>query len=196
MCKETEFIQLIDVPGESTCRQWIGNGGAAYPIVGLPYLDKENIYTIFEIPEDKQESFRFIHQEDPGYLNFNDTDRSERRLELTGIGLELGSKLIKPLHTRKGIAFYNTKYMAPLADITYGREIYERETEGGQIYFAVKQGFLLRGIIMPDKAVDESLVETLEHIARESRFVFDREIAKERKDQMVINAETGEIEDE
>ncbi|QIB68598.1 hypothetical protein Ami103574_04350 [Aminipila butyrica] len=141
LCKESKFIQLIDVPSGSSCRQWIGNGGAAYPITGLPYLDEQSIYTVFEIPEDKQEKIKFIHQQNPGFFNFDDTDRTEIQVELLGVGVDLGSKLIKPLQTRKGIGFYDTKYMAPLADITVGREIYERETEGGKPTLQLSKAF-------------------------------------------------------
>ena len=37
--------------------QYIGDGSAVYPVVGLPQLDKESLLTIFDVPEKDRDNY-------------------------------------------------------------------------------------------------------------------------------------------
>ena len=53
ICKKNKAIVLFEKHSESgdTVIQYIGDGGAAYPVAGLPPLDTESVLTIFDVPE-------------------------------------------------------------------------------------------------------------------------------------------------
>lgn len=163
-----------------------------YPIIGLPYLNKEEIFTLFEIKEKEQDNYIFRHEE--AVLNFYDDNvNGERVIQPEKLTIATASTTIKPVITRHGITFYDTKYLGPLAGLSE-MEIYEREYAGGS-YFAVKSGFLLYGVIMPYQIITEEFVECLGRVAHLCEEKFEE---KKLKDgiQININRETGEIEDE
>lgn len=54
-----------------------------------------------------------------------------------------------PVRTSRGLRFYNPDYLKPLKDLQNTLEIYERHTESGMLYFAVKSGMLLQAIVLP-----------------------------------------------
>ena len=72
---------------ETSACQWLGNGAAFYPVHNLPKLTKENIFTIFDIPEEKRDKFYFEERELPNWLNFEDTDKSEQMLDRGSNGI-------------------------------------------------------------------------------------------------------------
>jgi len=58
ICKKNKSVVLFERynDGGEVLLQYIGDGGAVYPIIGLPTLDKESVLTIFDIPE-KQHAY-------------------------------------------------------------------------------------------------------------------------------------------
>lgn len=67
--------------------------------------------------------------------------------------------------------YINTRYLEPFADIETGYEIYERTREDGMLYFAIKSGLILRGIVLPsfgdEKFIKELLKEILQYTTDE-----------------------------
>lgn len=51
ICKKNKAIVLFEKHSESgdTVIKYIGDGGAAYPVAGLPPLDTESVLTIFDV---------------------------------------------------------------------------------------------------------------------------------------------------
>lgn len=51
ICKKKKVIAIFERHSESgdTVIQYIGDGGAAYPVTGLPQLEAESVLTIFDI---------------------------------------------------------------------------------------------------------------------------------------------------
>ena len=77
-----------------------------------------------------------------------------------------GIKMI-PYETSDGIAFVDSKYLAPLQDIEENMlELYERRTSEGELYFAAKTGLMLVGIIMPINAINKQFVSILQDLSR------------------------------
>ncbi len=72
--------------------------------------------------------------------------------------------------TSQGIAFVDKKYFAPFTDMdeAYLR-VFERYTKDGDLYFAVKNGFELVGIILPTNVIEKDFVEDMESMAKACR---------------------------
>lgn len=149
--------------------QWLGNGAAFYPVYNLPKLTQDNIFTMFDITEDKRDKFYFEERELPSFINFNDGDESEEMLERGSIAFYTQGRTLEPLKTSQGIAFINTRYLKPFSDSQAGYELYERTDKLGRPYIVVKSGFMLLGVISPYDLVNESFVKTLETILNFSR---------------------------
>lgn len=60
ICKKNKNIAIFERYSDDgdILTQYIGDGSAVYPVVGLPQLDKESLLTIFDVPEkDRQKAF-------------------------------------------------------------------------------------------------------------------------------------------
>lgn len=127
--------------------QFLSDGTALYPMFNLPELTKESIFTMFDIPEEKASKFLF---------------------EIRALSQSLD---LEPLKTSQGIKYINTRYLEPFADIETGYEIYERTREDGMLYFAIKSGLILCGVVLPsfgdEKFIKELLKEILQYTADE-----------------------------
>lgn len=135
---------------EGAACQWLGDGIALYAMYNLPWLNCENVFTLFDITEDNRGKFYLTEQELPEIYNFNDDDSSEELIgerSLFTIGFN-GRNLI-PLKTSRGVLYVDKKYLKPFADLPDGFELFARTTESGAVYIAVKAGLFILGIIMP-----------------------------------------------
>lgn len=64
--------------------------------------------------------------------------------------------------TSEGISFVEKRYFAPFADLDDSYlEVYERYTETGMMYFVVKNGMNIVGIILPKKVITKDFVEDI-----------------------------------
>ena len=148
ICKGANRIVLYSDPSSSV--QWISDGGALYPLYNLPEMREENVFALFDIPKKKQEKIRFEHKyqlhED---INFADATEDENVLEFGNISICMRGGCFAPLKTSHGMIYINEKYLKPFADAENGVQLYERYTPSGEVYIAVKEGFLLTGIILP-----------------------------------------------
>lgn len=147
---------------ETEACQWLGNGSAFYPVYNLPKLTKENIFTIFDIAEDKRDKFYFEERALPSGINFEDIDGGEQMLERGSIEIYANGRVLEPLKTSLGVAFINMRYLKPFADAEGGFNLYERIDQSGNIYIAVKCGFILLGIISPYDLVSKQFIDTLQ----------------------------------
>lgn len=154
---------------ETPSCQWLGNGAVFYPVYNLPKLTQSNIFTMFDIAEDKRDKFYFEERELPRYLNFEDADDSETILDRGKIELFVKGRTLEPLKTQQGIAFINSRYLKPFSGSEAGYELYERTDDLGRPYIAAKSGFVLLGIFAPYDIVNEEFIETLETIVSLSK---------------------------
>lgn len=172
ICKKNKRFCLYDSITESggDGAQWLGDGFCAYPLQGLPRLEEESIYTMFDITDKQQDKIIFRRDALPEGINFKDTDACENILEDEKLSFAVDGKVLRPLHTQQGITFIDAAYLAPFADVADMLELFERVTPGGQIYIAAKTGLLLVGIIFPYNLIREEFVEKLEDLLRQCRF--------------------------
>lgn len=91
--------------------QWLSDGVAVYPIYGLPHLDEDNIFGMFDIPEDKRDAFRCQEHDLPNSVNFGDFDRNERILDRGDISIVMRGEHLEPLFSSHGLIFINSRYL-------------------------------------------------------------------------------------
>ena len=180
------------IVSETPSCQWLGNGAAFYPVYNLPKLTQDNIFTMFDIAEDKRDKFYFEERELPSFINFEDGDESEEMLDRGSIAFYAQGRTLEPLKTSQGIAFINTRYLKPFTDSQAGYELYERTDKLGRPYIVVKSGFVLLGVISPYDLVSESFVQTLEEILNLSKVTLFNKQEKSRAADGYKQIELGE----
>ena len=163
LCNQTGRFYLYDRQEEYETEQWLGDGIAAYPLCGLPYMEIENICAMFDIPEKKQAKLIMRQEDAPVAFSMDDTDRTERELADSLLHLRYEGRELLPLRTSAGVVFIQEKYLAPLDDTDYMR-LYERRTESGGVYIVAKIGMVIQAVIMPVDVVSEKLIGRMEEL--------------------------------
>ncbi len=175
ICKNNKTIMLYE--GESC--QWIGNGAAWYPLYNLPTLSEEHIFTMFDIPDEKKEKYLFQHFDSMPEFCLNDACDNEVQLERADMLICKDGSTYEPLITENGIIFINERYLAPFADCVDGIDLYERKTPSGQQYIAVKEGFLLLGIVLIVDLITEEFIDEISAILKYSEIIMNRRESQE-----------------
>lgn len=191
ICKKNKQVALFNQYGREcdTVMQYMGDGNAVYPINGLPELDKESVLTIFDVPEKQREDWFVKYASIPEGINFDDTDETEQFIEQSDLSIVYSGKILKPLQTRHGMVFIESRYLSPMADFMDVLELYERRTLNGT-YIVAKAGFMLQAVIMPYEVVDKQFVNQLQELAKQCAVSLD---LKEQPEQFKVDFETGEI---
>ena len=142
--------------------QWMGDGGAVYPREGMPGLDPDNVYAIFDVNAKQADKLRAAYYEElPPGLCFDDVSLGEELLEPVKLTMSLGGVALHLLRDREGgLLVIKDEYRAPF-DNWKDCECYKRISESGTPYVAVKSGCILRGVIMPYNCIDADFVEAL-----------------------------------
>ena len=78
--KEKQYILFDKLDSTGKITQWLGDGYAIYPLIGLPILDEETLCAVFDISEKQRENIVVRRSEMPEAVNVDDTDPSERVL--------------------------------------------------------------------------------------------------------------------
>lgn len=146
ICKKNKNIAIFERYSDDgdILTQYIGDGSAVYPVVGLPQLDKESLLTIFDVPEKDRDNYFVKTLGVPAGISFEDTDETERHVEREGISIIYSGRTLKPIRTTRGLVFIESRYLSPVADVLDVLELYERRTAEGAPYIVAKAGFLLQ----------------------------------------------------
>jgi len=151
-----------DAAGD-TVYQWLGDGKSAYPLVGLPLMDLENICAMFDITEKKREKLVMRMVDEPEGMNWNDTDATERQLDDPKLCVRYDGKDLLPLETSAGITFIQEKYLTPLDNLEY-MQLYERRGQDGGLYIVAKVGMVIQAVIMPMDLPDRDFMDLLKRL--------------------------------
>lgn len=154
--------------------QWLGDGCAAYPLHGLPYLSEQELYRMFDVPEKKQDKVYFDHETLPTALCVDDFCEGELLAEDMGVTISWGGAVLLPLRYPGGMLYIQSRYLGPLEDQADLLQLYVRRSPSGGRYVAAKTGMLLVGIIFPYGHLRESFVERLDEIAQQTRWELER----------------------
>lgn len=141
ICKKGKQVVLYNrYESGGTLQQYIGDGMTAYPVSGLPKLDEESILTIFDVPEKQREDWFVRVRDVPEGINFEDTDANEKMIERDNLSIIFSGHTLKPLQTRRGLVFIQSRYLSPVSDVLDVLELYERFTPNGTPYIVAKAG--------------------------------------------------------
>lgn len=175
MCKKTGVLSLWD--DESKGLQWMGNGYALYPLEQMPYFVPETVCRAYDISEKQAEKIHFTHNRKlPVGLNTGDIDGAETVIEPLKMTLIHSGQMVQPYMTSRGIKFMDMKYMEPIQDEGNSYiNVYERFTENGELYFAVKSGMLLVAVIMPISVISQAFIDTLGQVYTKSMAMWEGE---------------------
>lgn len=205
ICKKNKSVVLFERHNDEgdVILQYIGDGGAVYPAIGLPLLDEETVLTIFDVPEKQREDWCVRSTGIPDGINLDDIDGTEKPVEREAISIVYSGKTLKPLRTRRGLVFIESRYLSPVSDVLDVLELYERITKSGTPYIVAKAGFLLQAVIMPYDVINQQFVDKLQELTRECAISLDlrkqeAERATTAPDQTSLNIDpdTGELIDE
>ena len=141
ICKKNKNIAIFERYSDDgdILTQYIGDGSAVYPVVGLPKLDKESLLTIFDVPEKDRDNYFVKTLGVPAGISFEDTDETERHVEREGISIIYSGRTLKPIRTTRGLVFIESRYLSPVADVLDVLELYERRTAEGAPYIVAKR---------------------------------------------------------
>ncbi len=206
ICKKKKSVVLFERYNDEgeVVLQYIGDGAAVYPVIGLPVLDKESVLTIFDVPEKQREDWLVRSMGVPDGISLDDVDGTEKPVEREAISIVYSGKTLKPLRTRRGLVFIESRYLSPVSDVLDVLELYERITPSGTPYIVAKAGFLLQAVIMPFDVINQQFVEKLQELTRECALSLDlRKQETERANaaapeqcSLNVDPDTGEIIDE
>lgn len=174
------LINQTDADGENVY-QWLGDGRSAYPLVGLPVMDVENICAMFDITEKKREKLIMRQMDAPDTMNWEDTDPLERQIGDPKLCVRYDGRDLLPLETTAGITFIQEKYLLPLDGLEYMR-LYERRGTDGGLYIVAKIGMILQAVIMPMDLPDKNFMELLNDLTSQCRDTMRRRALAQRKD--------------
>ena len=146
--------------------QWISDGNAVFLMSGMPHFDRASLFEAYDIPAKQQKKIVSRHCKLPEEYCFEDFSDNETEIEQCPISVRIGALDITPYMTSQGIAFINSEYLVPISDaeddnITF----WERATEDGEMYFAIKNGMILIGIIALPRVINEQFVNELKTLA-------------------------------
>ena len=178
-CKSRGQLYIYD-HGEST--QWISSGAAFYPIFDLPKFDPDTICTTYDIT-DKQQDKMLIQRYPALPINicFDDYCDSEQQVEPSRMRIIVHGKTLIPVLTSAGIQFINDRLLDPLSDIpSDDLSFFERVTDDGQIYFAVKQGLMITAVIGTFDILTDDFVDEVKSIATQCEIALYNKKADER----------------
>ena len=160
LCNKEKIYVLYDKPYKDGITQWLGDGRAAYPLDGMPLLDEESLCKMFDISEKRRDKLVIRQMERPKMLCMEDTDPGEVPVKSMKLEIFHEGKDLLPLTFQEGVVFIQRKYLSPFDGEEELVELYARKT-GGQTYIAVKNGLLLRALIMPVNMVTSGFVDRL-----------------------------------
>lgn len=163
----TGFFLKNKTDREGVVTQWLGDGGAFYPLLGAPVLDEDSLCTMLDITGKKRESTIVRCDEMPEGINVDDISDMDLRLEQEELSICFCGITVLPLRGQNDIICIQAKYLEPLDDEKKLLELYSR-TEGEMTYVVAKAGMMIRGIIMPYQ-VEEEMADRLSDIARECK---------------------------
>lgn len=103
----------------------------------------------------------------PTAYDYADSCENEKEVPKSKIEIVHSGKHLVGYATSQGVDFIEKRYFAPFADMdeAYLR-VFERYTKDGDLYFAVKNGLELVGILLPAKVITKEFVEDVEAMSK------------------------------
>ncbi len=175
--------------------QWLGDGCCAYPMYGLPRMEEFNLSVLLDIPDKHWERYNVRDAEMP----IDESDNVPDEYQLTDIGVSVSYKetVAIPLIGKRNLFYIQPKYLKPFRD-GGSYSYYARTTKDGRCVIAVKEGFILRGLISPYDLVSDDYIDKLNTVCSLSLDILSRKREEKQRSIEVKNfmnmtfAESGE----
>lgn len=161
LCRSTQSILIWDQ--EKAGEQWIGNGAAMYPLVGMPALDENTVPRIFDLTEKQADKMTIRREAVPEKYPVADVIPGENLVESVGMDLVFRECRLRPPKTSQGLVLINVKYLEPIPTADK-LELYERVTPEGGMLIGAKHGMALYGLIAPMNILDEKFLEKVREL--------------------------------
>ena len=144
ICKKNKNIAIFERYSDDgdILTQYIGDGSAVYPVIGLPPLDAESLLTIFDVPEKDRDNYFVKTLGIPAGISFEDIEAfctANAIKYLWRWKLKNGEEDLQ-----KAVWYINRLIQRAGADSTAGKELFNmKENKHG---FEPKQEFTMGGI--------------------------------------------------
>lgn len=177
LCKSNDTILLYR---DKNGVQWLSDGACLLPLHGYPIFDDESVCRTFDIADAKKDKMNIeLRGELPEVYDTADRGDFENLCELGSMAIISRGVRAIPVQSSHGTVFFDSRYLDIFGDVERDAlGIFERTTDEGQVYFAVKNGFMLVGLIMPADLISESFVAELEKLAKRARVSLENRTAK------------------
>lgn len=127
--------------------QWISDGCASYPVLGMPQMTPKELLTFLSFQENDNINVTEWIAED---MNFADTDPREQLIERFGPTLLINDEECATFYTSIGALLVNAAYLVPVySHYGEGELSYYLRCSGENPYIAVKKGLYMIAAIMP-----------------------------------------------
>ena len=172
LCKAAGELRLYEHEGV----QWISDGWALYPLWGMPALTPEGLCTAYDIPDKKWEKIQFVYDPTgiPKAIDTADIADGEKKAIRAPLWIRWGGMSLVPFAVSTGVVWLDAAYLTPF-EKDDRLELYERRSPDGRLYFAVKVGFELVGILFPAALPHKELTVDLEILAKQCRLSLENE---------------------
>lgn len=140
--------------------QWIGDGFASYPIYSLPYLSEESMQMLLGIDFEAWSKYTYDYI---SKVPFSEEDFTSDEISLSELEVEISYRGCDMILLSDGARVYyiEKKYLKPFND--FEPVFFYRSCEK---MIAVKEGMLLRGMIIPHYFADVSKKELLDELRK------------------------------
>lgn len=205
LCKAERDITLVNVQEEDGKQtQWVGTLKAIYPLYGLRTMDKDQLYTIFDVTEKQASNIAFSElAAEKIAFRLGEHDFTERGIAPKHVSIIDGGTVYVPFDTSKGLRLVERVYLSAMTKDVELLSYCERQTADGNIYIVARIGLLIVGVIMPryrdggDKELQEFARFFADRMEYAAMIADAEKIARDRQDSheqlMLHDEETGEL---
>lgn len=192
LCKDAYTLILFADPTREM--QWLSDGYAIYPLQGCPIFDEDSFCNTYEINDSQRDKIVFrINEELPKVYDFSDSENFESATERMPLSVCYSSYNSVAFKTEYGIEFVNRAHLMPFDDYdSRDLSFTLRTNKAGESYFAVKNGFMLIGIISPMKIIDRTFISELNAFSKQVEITFHNNEKIANKDSQLEISEVTE----
>lgn len=171
--KIKKIIDLVKKTGvlaiyESKDCQWLSDEYGIYPVTDIPEMCAVTLCAVYDFTSKQADKLRIIDRIPlPNKYNYADSVENEKIIPQCPIEIIVGDKRLISYSTSQGIAFLDKRYLAPFSDMDEGMlRVFERYTAEGDLYFVVKNGLMLVGVIEPANVINSEFVANINAMAK------------------------------
>lgn len=139
--------------------QWLSDGYAIFPLRDMPRLEPDNVFLIFDVPEEKRGKMLFDEKDElPCGLDLSEDTEDKFPLHPVPMAIGYRGAVLYPYFVGSRIIFIDKKSLDCFEN---GIELFERKFTDGRSYIVVKKGFFIEGALMAAEVACAELADNL-----------------------------------